>query len=172
MEEIEVKILEIDQSFIANELQKLGADKTFFGELYGIFYDSPDGNIRSQGDVLRLRKEGEETVLAYKKHLAQGEAKVMEEWETRVSDLENMKIILAKLGLKVIKETRKFRTEYLLGDTKVVIDDYQDALGHIPVFMEVEAPTVERMYEVAQLLGYEPKDCLSWNTYDLVQHYG
>ena len=41
-----------------------------------------------------------------------------------------------------------------------------------PVFMEVEAPTVERMYEVAQLLGYEPKDCLSWNTYDLVQHYG
>lgn len=171
MEEIEVKILEINQYFIENELQKLGAHKIFFGEIYDIFYDFPNGNIRNQEDVLRLRKEGEETIFGYKKHLAQGEAKVMEEWETLVSDLENMKTILTKLGLEVIQESRKFRTEYLFGDTKVVIDDYQDALDHIPVFMEVEAPTVEEMYKVVKLLGYEAKDCLSWNTYDLAKHY-
>ncbi|MGB3691352.1 MAG: class IV adenylate cyclase [Spirulinaceae cyanobacterium] len=171
MQEIEVKILEIDQEIIEDKLQELGASKSFAGELYAIFYDFSDSSIRQQGDVLRLRKEGEETVLAYKKHIAQGEAKVMEECETLVSDLGNMKTILETLGLKVIKETRKFRTEYTLEDTKIVIDDYQDALEHIPVFIEVEAPNIRRMHEVAKLLGYEPKDCKSWNTYDLAQHY-
>ncbi len=172
MEEIEVKILEVDQVAIENKLQELGATQSFAGELHAIFYDFPDGNIREQKDVLRLRKEGEETVLAYKKHIVQTKAKVMEECETLVSNLDNMKIILERLGLKVIKETRKFRTEYILGKTKIVIDDYQDALEHIPVFIEIEAPSIERMYEVAKLLGYEPQDCHSWNTYDLAQHYG
>ena len=171
MKEIEVKILEIDRNALVSRLEELGAQKSFDGEMLALFFDTEEGEIYKSGDVLRLRKEGEETVLTYKKFISQGEAKIMEEFETSIGDIVQMRAILDLLNFKVTKKTRKFRTQYELGDAHVVIDNYQDELEAIPEFMEIEAPGMERIAEVLELLGYSVEECKSWHTYDLIKHY-
>lgn len=172
MQEIEVKILEIDQGALEKKLLALGAEKHFEGELHAIFYDFEDASIKERGSVLRLRKEGSETKLTFKSPVSRDEAKIMNEYESGVEDMEAVQKILSHLSLKKAKETRKWRIEYLFGDCKVVIDDYQDDLAYIPVFMEVEAPDLATMKAVVRRLGYKIEDCKSWSTYELVEHYG
>ncbi|RMG31431.1 MAG: class IV adenylate cyclase [Bacteroidetes bacterium] len=171
MQEIEVKILEIDRDEIEKKLLALGAEKYFEGEMRAVYYDAADGHIHQQGDALRLRKEGSKTVLTYKRAISRQGAKIMEECETEVASMENMQQILSLLGFKPLKETRKFRTSYLLEGCSVVIDEYTGALAHIPPFIEVEATELGRMQAVVKRLGYTPEACKSWSTYELVQHY-
>ena len=171
MTEIEVKILEIDPTSIENRLRELGAQQVFQGELHALFFDFPTRSISQQGDVLRLRKEGTKTVLAYKHHVSREGAKIMEELETEVLHMENIQKILNYLGLSSIKETHKIRTEYHLGNASVVLDDYQGELADIPVFLEIEAPTVEAVYRIAHQLGFPSEACKNWSTSELVTHY-
>jgi len=171
MQEIEVKILEINRDELEKKLLSLGAAKHFEGEMYAIFYDFKDGQIRRAGRVLRLRKEGDQAVLTFKSPVSLKEAKIMDEFESKIGNMDAMKHILSQIGLHPIKETRKFRTEYILDGCKVVIDHYQDALAYIPVFIEVEAPDLKSMKALVKKLGYSPEDCHSWSTYDLVKHY-
>jgi predicted adenylyl cyclase CyaB len=172
MTEIEVKILEIDQAQIEQKLIDLGAKKTFDGVMRAVFFDDDDRSIASKGDLLRLRQEGENAVLAYKKSIAQGDTKIMEELETVVSDPKNLEAILAYLGISATRVNEKHRTEYTLGDTHVVIDEYHGKLAAIPVFLEVEAPDEEKLFKMVRMLGYQPEDCKNWNTRDLIVHYG
>ena len=172
MQEIEVKILEIDREEIEHRLTTAGASMSFNGEMLAIFFDSPDKAIAGKRDLLRLRKEGDKPVLTYKKFVGKGEAKIMEEYETTVSSIENTTQILAMLGYSPTRRTRKFRTQYDLGKTHVVIDDYQDNLSAIPPFIEIEAPDMASLYSAVEILGYQASDCKNWNTFDLMKHYG
>jgi len=169
--EIEVKILEVDRPAVLARLKELGAQKSFDGEMLALFYDTKDENIDKKGDVLRLRKEGAETILTYKKFVSEEGAKIMEEYETSIGDVSQLRAILALLNFEEKKKTRKFRTQYDLGDTHIVIDNYQDELAVIPEFIEIEAPNLARMEEVVSLLGFKTEQCLSWNTYHLMKHY-
>jgi adenylate cyclase class 2 len=171
MKEIEVKILEIDKGAILARLEQLGAEKHFEGEMQSLFFDDEARNIAHRGEVLRLRKEGDEIVMAFKSPVSGGEAKIMEELEITVSDLEIARKLLEKIGFAVHKATRKIRTEYLLAGAKVVIDEYRDQLANIPPFVEIEAPDLKIIYKVVALLGFTPDQCTDWNTYDLVRHY-
>lgn len=171
MKEIEVKILEVDRAEVAQRLEVLKADHHFDGWLMATFYDFPDGRIRRAGDVLRLRTEGHETMLTYKRRISKEEAKIMEEQETRVASREATHAILTQLGMQPIKETRKHRAEYILEGSKVVIDDYEGDLGHIPVFLEVESPDLESLRRIVGLLGFREADCKNWSTEDLALHY-
>jgi len=172
MQEIEVKILEIDRVAVEQHLRSLGATISFDGEMHALFFDDAAGKFTRQGDVLRLRKEGESIVLAYKKHLSREGAKVMEETEVTVDHFERMRHILTALGLSPIKETQKHRREFQLGEAHVAIDDYQGALASIPVFMEIEAPSLEAVHGLMARLGLPPETANTWSTYELVVHYG
>ena len=172
MTEIEVKILEIDQALIEQKLISLGATKTFDGVMRAVFFDFEDNSIALKGDLLRLRQEGESAVFAYKKNITQGETKVMEELETVVTDPQNLEAILSYLGIQATRVNEKHRVEYTLGDVHVVFDDYHGHLSAIPVFLEIEAPSEEKLFEMVRLLGYKPEDCNNWNTRDLIVHYG
>ena len=171
MQEIEVKILGINREEIEAKLKDAGASISFDGEMLAMFFDTEDRTITARGDLLRLRKEGAKPVLTYKKFVGKTEAKIMEEFETVVSSVEEMVNIFSMLGLKVTEHTRKYRIQYDLGSSHVVIDDYQDELEAIPPFIEIEAPDMKSLYDTVALLGYQPADCLSWNTYDLVKYY-
>lgn len=171
MQEIEVKILEVDPYETQVKLEALGATLVFDGMMRAQFYDYPDFAISNRGDVLRLREEGDVAVLAYKSHITREGAKVMEEHETQIGDVEAMRIILQKSGLVLRKETLKHRRAYELGETHIVIDDYQGKLAAIPTFIEIEAKDLKELYKTVGLLGYTEKDCKSWSTYDLVQYY-
>ena len=170
-QEIEVKILEVNRKEVVSKLEKLGGIISFDAEMTAWFFDTKENEIKTRGDVLRLRKEGDESVLTYKKHLSRGEAKIMEEIETKVADAEAMKNFLLASGFELVKQTRKFRIQYDLPEAHVVIDNYQDELGAIPEFIEVEAHNIERLKEVVEALGYTMDDCLSWSTRELAKHY-
>lgn len=95
----------------------------------------------------------------------------MEETETHVEDPEKMSQILQNAGFEVVKYTRKYRTEFALADAHVVFDDYQDELGPIPEFIEVEAKDMETLKRVVESLGFSMEQCLDWSTRELVKHY-
>lgn len=172
MEEIEVKILEIDPIVMQKVFLEIGAEKEFDQIFEATFYDLPDHSIKGKGELLRLRIEGEQSVLTYKQPLPSDGAKVMKETETGVEDGDAMKSILAILGYQAIKHTLKRRIQYRWQDCHIVIDDYQAELAAIPPFIEIEAPTRKRLTECLQALDIDPPRALPWNTYDLAKHYG
>jgi len=172
MKEVEIKVLEVDRERLEAILQKAHAQKTFEGELYARFFDDSEKSITQKGDVLRIRKEGEEIILAYKNHISHEEAKVMEEYEVILPDADPMIHILACLGLTVIKETRKHRTEYVWDQIKFVFDEYLDNMSFIPVFLEIEATSIDELEKGLHLLQLDKTMAKSWSTYDLIQHYG
>lgn len=171
MQEIEVKILEIEVEAVKNKLTAIGAELHFSGEMLAVFFDNENHQLKANGQVLRLRKEGEEIVMAFKSPISKIGSKIMEEYETRVDDMEGMRAILKNLGFNAVKETHKFRDEYVWGDCKIVIDDYQGDLAHIPSFLEIEAPSEERIKETASALGLSHDTFKAWDTRDLVNHY-
>ncbi|WNJ16213.1 class IV adenylate cyclase [Pontibacter sp. G13] len=172
MKEIEVKILEIDQEALKNRLSELGARQSFHGELHAVFLDDPQKSLTQQGQLLRVRKEGDSTKLTFKKPISKSGAKIMEELEVGISDIDLAVEIFERLGFQSFKSTRKFRTQFDYLNSHIVIDDYQDDLGPIPPFIEVESPNMEELQQVVSDLGYQQEQCKSWNTYDLVQYYG
>ena len=171
MEEIEVKILEVNRSMIEKTLAKLGAQKVFDSDIETLFLDSKDGAIVKKKDILRLRKEQDKIELTYKKvHLTQM-AKTAEEYSVDVSNLDTMKIILEKLGLTVIDGTKKHRVSYITDDARFDFDCYSGNYGYIPEFLEIEAKSTDLIYKYAKILGFKAKDCLPWSTKELIQHY-
>jgi len=171
MEEIEVKVLEIDSEAMQELFLEIGAEKEFDQIFEATFYDLPDGSIKAKGELLRLRIEGEQAVLTHKKPLSSEKAKVMKETETAVKDGEAMKSILAILGYHPIKHTLKRRIQYRWQDCHIVIDDYQAELSAIPPFLEIEGPSLQRVTDCLQVLKIDPDSALPWNTFDLVRHY-
>lgn len=171
MQEIEVKILEVNKPLLLAKLAELGAEKHFEGELYAIFWDTKDSHFREKKQALRLRKEGNEMVLTFKSPISLEAAKIMEELEVKVSDFEVMCKMLMALGYEQVKSTRKIREEYILQGTKIVFDQYLDDLNYIPLFIEIEAADLESLYKAANLLGYTTADCKNWNTYQIADYY-
>lgn len=172
MRELEVKIIEVNPEEILQKLADMGATKSFDGEMRAVFLDDSDKSIAKGGNVLRIRQEGSETRLTFKSHISKDGIKEMEELETSVADVDTIIQIFRQLGYSITRQTRKFRTQFDYKGTHIVLDDYQDDLVDIPVFVEIEAPDPESLFEIARQLGFDKGDCKSWNTRDLVKHYG
>ena len=171
MEEIEVKILNVDRRRIARTLTSLGAEKVFDGHIVTLFFDFKNRALAEAKNLIRLRKEDGKTVLTFKKFLGNEAAKTMEEYEIVVSDMENMKKILESLGLSVTESMRKHRVSYRLGRAQFDIDKYEREYGYIPEFLEIEAESVDMIHKYTKLLGFTIEDCLPWSTEDLVNYY-
>lgn len=171
MHEIEIKILDIDGNAVENRLLSLGAEKVFDDEMHALYYDFPDHSLRGSGTVLRLRREGEKSLLALKKDRESSEAKVREEQEIEISDFSAMQYLLDHLGLKAWLEMKKHRTTYSFRDLHVEIDTCHGAYGYIPQFLEIEGPDIATIYAVAQLLGFTKNDCRPWDILQVAAHY-
>ncbi len=171
MEEIEVKILNINRRAVEDKLSRQHAEKVFEGDIETLFFDFKDGSIFRARNVLRLRREGGKSALAFKRVHGNQEAKVADEYEVEVSNLETMKKILESLGLSATESMRKHRTSYKLSDARFVMDRYEGKYDFIPEFLEIESNNVELIHKYAGLLGYGISDCLPWSTADLINHY-
>jgi adenylate cyclase, class 2 len=101
-------------------------------------YDFPKQALRERGDMLRLRKFGEEWVLTYKaKGLAKaGPHKKRTEYESIVSDGNQIGAILRALDLSPAFRYEKFRAEWSDDKGHVVVD--QTPIGN---FGEIEGPS-------------------------------
>lgn len=171
MEEVEVKILEVNRAKMEKTLANLGAEKVFDGEIETLFFDDKKGTIIMQKNVLRLRKEQDKIELTYKKVHFTSKAKTAKEYSVSVSSLDTMEKILVNLGLSVIECTQKRRVSYKLDDVHFDFDRYSGKYRFIPEFLEIEAENADLVYKYAALLGFKENDCLPWSTTELIRHY-
>lgn len=171
MDEIEVKVLNIEREKFESKLISMGAEKVFDSEIEALFFDYEDGSLRKARDLMRLRREGERAVLTFKKFIGDEEVKRMNEYEVTVSDLQVMRRILEFLGLSVFDSMSKHRTSYELDGTYFEFDKYMGSYSHIPEFMEIEAKDSETIQKFARLLDLKPENIKPWSTKDLVDYY-
>ncbi len=170
MEETEVKILGVNREQIEGKLVSFGASKIFEGDMITLFLDF-QGKISSAIDgVLRLRKTQDTVELTYKKVQANKTIKIAQEYTVQVSDLEATLKILEAIGLCVKQRMEKHRVSYKLSDARFDFDCYSGSYGFIPEFLEIEG-SVDAIQKYATMLGFTAKDCLPWDTENLVKYY-
>ena len=173
MEEIEVKFLDINPKKIEKKLKNIGAQKVFDDLYRRKVFDYPDLRLDKAGSWIRLRDEGDKVTLAFKQRIGIGadektHDKSMEEIEVEVSDFDKTAEILLKAGFiqKHYVENRRIR--YQLDDIEFDIDFYP----LIEPYLEIEAPSWEKINEVISLLGFNPEDKKIFSTYQIYELKG
>ena len=167
MEEIEVKILEVDKMEVIERLRGLGARKIFDGDVITTYFDFEDRRLAKEGKILRLRKKGDQVELTYKKEISKAKAKIMEEYEIIVDRMDAVVKILEMLGLKEFHKSIKHRISYTKNNIHFEIDTYPD----IPAFLEVEAPNLEKLKEYVNKLGFSMNEAKPWSIKDVLEYY-
>lgn len=171
MEEIEVKILNVDKKKCEKILLKLGAKKKFEGEMITLAFDTIDKDLKSNRRILRLRKEGDKQVLCLKERISKIGFKRMTETEVNVTDFHKTREILEKIGFKIYAKTIKNRISYKLDNTVFDFDKYTGRYALIPEFLEIESTNTQSIEKYAKALGYKKEDMLPWSFKDLLKHY-
>jgi|TARA_B100002003_G_C14016357_1_gene490271 predicted adenylyl cyclase CyaB len=167
MKEIEVKVLDINKELIEDRLAKLGAKKVFEGDVSSWHYDFPDKRIKNAKNHLRIRQEGDHSFITFKSSISQDQAKIMEELEINISDIDMMKNIFEKIGLEVKGEFQKQRVSYKLDGAKVELDKNPN----IPWYLEIEAQSIKHIRSISEALEIERNQLKPWTTKQVYKHY-
>jgi adenylate cyclase, class 2 len=168
MQEIEVKILDINLEEIRKKLLVLGAEKVFDGKIHAMAFDFPDMRLDKEDSFIRVRKVGEQIELCFKgKKEEKSKFKIREEIEVNVSAFKDTIEILEKIGLKKYNEGKKNRESYKLNNVRFEIDSW----GNIPHFIEIEAKTEEEIEKNVKMLGYTMEQTNTWTYLDIERHY-
>ncbi|MBU6323329.1 MAG: CYTH domain-containing protein [Patescibacteria group bacterium] len=160
MREYELKFLAVEPEAVEAKLRVIGAakEKEFSYTLRA--FDFPGLPLAGRHAWIRLRTDGTETTLAWKKRLGvsvnDGSVRDegMEEVETAVGDFETMTIILKNLGLIQKFHQEKKRIRYVKGDIEYDLDTWP----LIPPYLEIEGPSEEAAEAAARELGFDPSD--------------
>jgi adenylate cyclase class 2 len=159
MEEIEVKYLNIDPDEIQKKLAGIGAVKV--GEFFQRWkaFDYPDWRLDKQGAWLRLRDEGDgTTTLTFKQRLGiAGNDGIendigMEEIEIHVDDFDTIVTIFVKIGFVEKHYAEKKRTRWEKDSIEFDVDTYPE----LEPYLEIEAPSWEKIDEAILWLGLDP----------------
>lgn len=150
--EIEIKFRIDNIDALAAKLSQLGFKQvTPRTHEMNTLFDLPGKPLRSQGELLRLRKYGDAWVLTHKaKSNSGGPHKIRVEIETRVEDGSKMEAILRALQFRPTFRYEKYRAEWKGGPGHVVIDE--TPIGN---YGEIEGPP-EWIDSVALQLGLNP----------------
>jgi len=172
VQEIEAKFQVADFEAVRRRLSELGAVCLGSDLQTDTYYDTPDRNLLDQDKGLRIRCMSSLTsqadnadqspdrdgrpLLTYKGPAdSHAEAKIRQELQTRVDSHEAMDGILTALGLKTSLVIQKKRTSHQFGDSLVELDE----LPVIGRFVEIEAPSPERIEEIRRELGIASEPC-------------
>ncbi len=147
--EIEIKFAVGNEERMLQKLLLAGARKASEGFEHNIIFD--DGELRTKGILLRLRKSDEKSVLTFKTAIRKGEFKVADETEIEVSDFQRAREILEGLGYEVWWIYEKQKTTFVLGDAKISLD-------RLPFgkFIEIEGSEAGIRSAIMKL-GLDPK---------------
>lgn len=147
--ETEIKIKIDNIAAIKQKLLELKADLYKKRALEVDEYFDKKGMLKKTDQVLRLR---DNTLFTYKgPQEKKQKLKIREEIEVMVDNGEYLKKILEKLGYTNLKRKEKYREAYVLGTTKIVIDE--TPMGN---YIEIEG-TKESVQQAAQKLGFTEK---------------
>jgi len=158
-QEREIKLYIQNLSALAERLRICGADIVRDRTLErNLRLDTPDGSLRKDGRLLRLRKD--DRVQVTYKDCAEVEDGVVarREIEFIADDLEVVTALFNALGYQVMAIYEKYRSIFRLGDVVVTLDElpYGD-------FVEIEAPNNTLIEGVVQMLGLDKSKAITTN---------
>ena len=118
-------------------------------------YDLEGNPLKQRGEILRLRKYGDEWVLTHKSKGRVGKHKVRIENQTKIEEGKKMEAIIQALGYRPLFRYEKFRAMWSDGRGDVVLDE--TPVGN---FGEIEGPSrwIDR---TARLLGISAADYIT-----------
>ncbi|PON17045.1 class IV adenylate cyclase [Candidatus Entotheonella serta] len=134
-EEIEVKFIVDDLTALRQRITELEASlhhpRTYEDNWC---FDTPDQRLHQEDRLLRLRRD-HRVLLTYKEPppTADTEFKVRQEYEIEVSDFEQARALVEKLGFAPSLRYEKYRETFRYGKTEILLDE--TPLG---AFVEIE----------------------------------
>lgn len=156
--ETEIKIRISNREAIRRRLRKLGyrvhSRRVFESNLV---FDSGDGKLRNKGELLRIRRAGQDALLTYKGPSRGGPHKSREEIETTVSDANALEQILERFDFRPVFRYEKYRTEYSRRGSRGIITFDTTPIGD---FLELEGPP-KWIDDTARALGHEPPEYIT-----------
>ena len=155
-QEVEIKFLVDDLHALQKKLREHGfREATPSTHEVNLLYDLPGQKLRLKGELLRLRKYGDQWRLTHKAKVKLGRHKSRGELETGVSDGEKMDAILRALGYTPTLTYEKFRAEWSDGEGHVVLD-------HTPIGDIAEIEGKSRWIDrTARLIDLKPADYIT-----------
>jgi len=165
MNEIEIKILEVDKNEILKKLQENNAKiiKKVFQKNY--VYET--AYTKENKILVRIRDEGDDVFITIKgPGIIEDNVKIREELEFNVKDEKKIKRMLELMGFKNTKYY-EYKREYfkLEGCTVEIIE-----APKIPIFLELEG-SKEEIVNAANILGYEESDFYNGKIYEKYEGY-
>lgn len=163
MDEIEVKILDINKDEIMKRLEKAGFEKVKDEHQINTIYDFSDLSLHEKKGYARIReithKDGKapSVYMTTKIMLSQEKYKIMDEAETLIQDASAGHNIFKTLGLSVRKVLIKDRISYRYGESLIEIDDVAHEEYPFPL-LEVETRNEEELKKIVDILGYTMAD--------------
>lgn len=177
MNEIEVKIIDIDVEDIKHRLEKLAAEKVKDEIQVNNLYDFPDRRLLGANGYARIRVVEDKLTntthnyMTVKKMLSQEKYKVMDEQEIEIDDAVTGKKILESLGLTLVKSIKKTRESYKVSNTLVEIDINDKSFCPFP-YIELESDHEGDLVKVIELLGYKLSDVTSKTIFEILKEKG
>ncbi len=174
MEEFEIKFLEVDVPELEKKLLNIGAKKVGEYDYIITLFDYPDLRLDKDHSWLKLRTDGKETTLSFKKRMGvkSSDGSIpddgMQEMEIVVDDYQKTYAIFKALGFIVKREMGKRRVRYQ--KDKAVFDI--DFWPQIPPYLEVESDSLENAKAAARELGFDPEKGLICSASNVFVKYG
>ena len=142
MLEIEIKTPVADHEGVRKRLAELNAIHVERVEQSDSYFAHPCRDFGVTDEALRIRRQGSKQTLYYKGPKVDAETKTREEIAVPLSDAEDMKKVLLRLGFVPVAVIDKKRDIYQLYGVEVALDDV-NGLGHF-VELEVQGEDVEK----------------------------
>jgi len=152
MQEVETKVLEIDEKALRARLAELGAKQIADGRLRVWWYGVPNVGEEEQPWRMRIRTGHGKNEINWKGKavtIAGATTRSVEEIETTTEDPEALAQIFLKIGLELRAYQEKDRTSWIYKDWRFDLDQYPN----IPAFVEIEGKSEEHVEEAIKLLG-------------------
>lgn len=161
MEEVEIKILEINPRKIRNLILENEGKRVKKVFQKNVYYENMI--TRREGIVVRVRQENHNFWLTIKSSMSvKNGHKVRKEYELRVVSFEFADEMISLLGLKKVGVHECKREYFRLNDCMVEIIE----MPKIPAFIEIEG-TERNILKVARMLGYSEKDYVTGYVLDI-----
>ncbi|MDP4177222.1 MAG: CYTH domain-containing protein [Bacillota bacterium] len=173
MNEMEIKIININLDDIKEKMNTIGAPKVKSENQINKIFDFPDKRLLKNKGYARIRIVQDmlhNTTIYYmttKKMLSQEKYKVMDECETEIKDGEQGENIFKALGLELLRSIQKYRESYQYKNTLIEIDINEKSFCPFP-YLEIESEDENELQEVVKLLGYTMEDTTSKTIHEIL----
>lgn len=175
MKEIEVKVLNINCENLKSKIKSLGGKlvKNEFQENH--IFALPE-NLDSNGYIrIRVIKDYITNTTKYfmciKKVLSQDKVRKMDEKEFEVSSFDEAFGFLLSLNIKFLSQEDKKRESYILNDTLIEFDKWDDSVFPYP-YAEIEAENENKLYAILDLLEIPREKVTSKGLLQIKQEMG